>query len=37
MIVNDIPEGANQQNYVKWDTVQWRQNLINMNYQGKLV
>ena len=37
MIVNDIPEGANEQNYVKWNTEQWKQNLIHMNSQGKLV
>tara|TARA_B100001121_G_C18310949_1_gene444181 strand:- start:111 stop:581 length:471 start_codon:yes stop_codon:yes gene_type:complete len=37
MIVNDIPEGANQQNYVRWNTEQWRQNLIHMDSQGKLV
>ena len=35
-IFDDIPEGANEQNYVKWNTEQWKQNLFYMYSQGKL-
>lgn len=35
-IFDDIPEGVNEQNYVKWNREQWGQNLIHMNSQGKL-